>query len=156
MNIEMSPDQLEHNYAGPAWHGPSLREALDGVDAALATRRPAEGAHNIWELVGHIAVWEEVSASWLSGEAVEELAPGENFPAAGGAEAAWRALRDRADRANRTLQEAIRRFPPSRLEEIVPARDYSFATLIEGVPFHAVYHTGQIVMLRRILEGDRR
>jgi hypothetical protein len=145
-------DQLEQLHDGPAWHGPSLREALEGVDAALAARRPADAAHNIWELVGHIAVWEEVSARWLRGEAIEELTPGENFPAAGGGEAAWRALRERSDRANRALRNAIHDFPPSRLDEIVPGRDYTFATLIRGVPFHSVYHAGQIVVLRRIVE----
>jgi uncharacterized damage-inducible protein DinB len=155
MNLEMTADQLEQLHAGPAWHGPSLREALEGVDAALAARRPAEEAHNIWELVGHITVWEEVCARWLSGEAVEELAPGENFPAAGGGEAAWRALRDRSDRASRSLDEAIRRFPPSRLDEIVPARDYTFATLIRNVPFHGVYHAGQIMILKKVLNGSR-
>jgi uncharacterized damage-inducible protein DinB len=151
MDLMITADHLHDLHAGPAWHGPSLREALEGVDAALAARRPSDGAHSIWELVGHVAVWEEVSARWLSGEAVTELTPAGNFPPAGGGEAAWRALRERSDRANRALQEAIRRFPSSRLDEIVPARDYSFATLIQGVPFHSVYHAGQIVMLRKIL-----
>jgi hypothetical protein len=153
MNVALAADQLHEIHDGPAWHGPSLREALEGVDAALAARRPAEDAHNIWELAGHVAVWEEVCARWLSGEAVEELTPAENFPAAGDGESAWDALRARCDRATRSLEETIRRFPPSRLEAIVPARDYTFAALIRNIPFHSVYHTGQIMLLRKVLNG---
>ncbi|HXT21154.1 MAG TPA: hypothetical protein VN923_10415, partial [Thermoanaerobaculia bacterium] len=43
-------DQLERAFRGGAWHGPSLSEVLDGVDAATAARRAFPDAHTIAEL----------------------------------------------------------------------------------------------------------
>jgi uncharacterized damage-inducible protein DinB len=52
--------QLERAYEGEAWHGPSLRELLDGVSAAQAASRPIPNAHSIWELVNHIILREAI------------------------------------------------------------------------------------------------
>jgi hypothetical protein len=46
--------QLKRAQEGQAWHGPSLRELLDGVTAEQAAARPIPNAHSIWELVNHI------------------------------------------------------------------------------------------------------
>ena len=48
---------LEEAYKGPAWHGPSLRAALKGIDAKQAAKRQGPGRHNIWELAIHAAYW---------------------------------------------------------------------------------------------------
>jgi hypothetical protein len=48
-------EQLQRSFEGEAWHGPSLRETLDGVTAEEASRHPIPGAHSIWELVLHLA-----------------------------------------------------------------------------------------------------
>ena len=56
-----SPDRatilrsLREAYAGPAWHGPSVRVALRGISAEQAAARPAPGRNTIWELVLHLA-----------------------------------------------------------------------------------------------------
>ncbi|PYQ46578.1 MAG: hypothetical protein DMF78_26090 [Acidobacteria bacterium] len=49
--IERLEAQLEAAFEGPAWHGPSVLEALDGVTAEGASAHPLTGAHSIWELV---------------------------------------------------------------------------------------------------------
>ena len=40
---------LRRTYRGPVWHGPALRELLEGVDAEAAAARPIAGSHSIWE-----------------------------------------------------------------------------------------------------------
>ena len=45
--IERLVDQLKRSAEGDAWHGPSVREALDGVTAADAFAHPIAGAHSI-------------------------------------------------------------------------------------------------------------
>src|SRR5439155_26197090 len=40
-------DQLKRAYEGNAWHGPSVREALEGVTAKQATKRPLSNAHSM-------------------------------------------------------------------------------------------------------------
>ena len=41
---ERIAEQLRRAYDGDAWYGPSVRSALEGVDAGLATSRPVPGA----------------------------------------------------------------------------------------------------------------
>ena len=60
--IERILDQLKRAYEGDAWHGPSVKEVLAGVTAEQAHARPPGNAHTIYELVPHIAVWEDVDA----------------------------------------------------------------------------------------------
>jgi len=50
-------DQLQRAFEGEAWHGPSLRELLAEVSAEKAASRPLALAHNIWEIVLHVAAW---------------------------------------------------------------------------------------------------
>ena len=51
-------DQLRRAFDGTAWHGPSLMELLDDVDAATAAAKPLAKVHSIWELVLHVAAWD--------------------------------------------------------------------------------------------------
>ena len=48
-------DLLNEVYAGPAWHGPSVKEALEGVTAAAAAQKLDPDRNSIWELVLHLA-----------------------------------------------------------------------------------------------------
>jgi len=56
--VERIADQLRQAFEGDAWHGPSVREVLDGVSAQRASKRPIAGAHTIWEVVHHIHAWQ--------------------------------------------------------------------------------------------------
>src|SRR5215470_17811490 len=66
--VEMVVNELQRSFDGEAWHGPALMEILDGVDARAAAARPLPQAHSIWELVVHIAVWEDVVTRRIHGE----------------------------------------------------------------------------------------
>ena len=59
-------DQLRRAFYGSAWHGPAVLELLKDVDAATAAAKPLAEVHSIWELVLHIAVWDErgCAAGW--------------------------------------------------------------------------------------------
>ena len=63
-------DQLSRAFAGEAWHGDSLFEILEGVTAAQASARPIKNAHTIWELVLHIAAWDDAVLRRFGGVAV--------------------------------------------------------------------------------------
>ena len=89
--IERILDQLKRAFEGNAWHGPSIREALEGVTAEQAQARPLGNAHSIWELVQHIAVWEDVGRRRLTGDRAQiAISSPEDWPAPGDTgEAAW-------------------------------------------------------------------
>src|SRR5271154_2853266 len=72
-------DQLRRAFDGGAWHGDSLFEILEGVTASQAAARPIGDGHSIWELVLHIAAWDDAVRRRMAGVAVR-LSGKKNFP----------------------------------------------------------------------------
>ena len=83
-------DQIRRAFEGNAWHGDSVLELLAGVDAKTAAAKPIKNAHSIWELLLHIAAWDDAVRRRSGGQAVE-LTDAQNFPSVNEvSEAAWR------------------------------------------------------------------
>ena len=149
--IERILDQLNRAFEGPAWHGPSIKELLNGVTAAQAHARPLQNAHSIWELVHHIAVWEDVGRRRLEGDPAEVpiSSPEDWPPAADVSEAAWEKSKAALERGHQSLVQAISRVPESRLDEpILEGKSTVYVTL-HGVIQHDLYHAGQIAILKK-------
>jgi hypothetical protein len=53
---------------------------LSGVGADEAAARPLEGRHSIWEMILHIAAWENVVKRVLVGEKKISLSDEEDWP----------------------------------------------------------------------------
>lgn len=140
-------DQLKRAFDGQAWHGPSLKEALEGVAVEQALARPIAGAHTIWELVAHIAGWEGVVARRLSGEAISEPAEG-NFPEAP-ASADWDELVKRAFEQHDKLVEQMAALTEDDLRKRIDEKPYPAWFMAHGAVAHVAYHVGQIVLLKR-------
>src|SRR5437867_11897483 len=96
-------DQLRRAYEGNAWHGPSVREVLSGVTAAQAHARPLANAHSIWEIVHHLAVWEDGVRRRLEGDrvAIETGSPEDWQGACDETRAAWKQAKAALDRAHK-------------------------------------------------------
>jgi uncharacterized damage-inducible protein DinB len=149
---ERIADQLKRAFDGEAWHGPSLKEALDGVTAPLAIARPIRDAHSIWELLTHIAGWEGVVIRRLNGEAVSEPAEGD-FPAvpAEATEDAWAALIARVFEAHGGLVAQMAALTETDLRRRIEDKPYPAWMMAHGSVGHALYHVGQIVLLKKLL-----
>ena len=145
--------QLRWAFDGEAWHGDSLFEILEGVTAAQAAARPIARAHTIWELVLHIAAWDDAVLRRLGGVAME-LSDAENFPAVTDAsEAAWRKALAQVRRDHEKLVAAVTSLPDSRLGDVVPGKEgahYTFYYMLHGVVQHELYHAGQIALLKKM------
>lgn len=147
-------DQLRRAFSGEAWHGDSLLEILDGIAAAQAAARPVKHAHSIWELVLHIAAWDNAVRRRLAGESVQ-LPEEQNFPPVmDPSEGAWRRAVENAKRVHGELIDAVSAFPDERLSEKVPGKNsepdwYNFYYMLHGVVQHELYHAGQIAILKK-------
>ena len=151
--IERILDQLKRAFEGEAWHGPSVREALTGVSAEQAHARPLANAHNIWELVQHIAVWEDVGRRRLAGDRAQiAISSPEDWPPPDDtSEAAWEQARAALDRGHQALVAAIAGVPESRFDEPVFEGMSTVYVTLHGVIQHDIYHAGQIAMLKKAL-----
>jgi hypothetical protein len=147
-------DQLRRAFHGEAWHGPSVREVLEGVTAERASARPLAGAHSIWELVLHIEAWTEAPRQATEGIAMPSpIRPGTDWPAAGKGSVEWTAAKDRLFETAERLVKAVESFSEERLRETVPGRDFDFYFVFHGVVQHSLYHAGQIAMLKKAVQA---
>ena len=151
--IERILDQLKRAYEGSAWHGPSVKEVLNGITAAQAHARPLASAHSIYELVRHTAVWEDVGRRRLQGDAAEVVvsSPEDWPPPDDSSEAAWEQTKAALDRGHLALVDAISLRTESRLDEPILAGKSSVYVTLHGVIQHDLYHAGQIAMLKKEL-----
>jgi len=143
-------DQLRRAFHGEAWHGPSVREVLEGVTAERASRHAVAGAHNIWELVAHIDAWVTATLEAAEGVAMPRPMPAErDWPPTGEGGSAWTVAKGRLFTAAERLAAMMESFSAERLRETVPGRDFDFYFLFHGVVQHSLYHAGQIAILKR-------
>ena len=145
-------DQLRRAVEGEAWHGPSVLELLAGVSAAQAASHPIPGAHSIWELVLHLASDYDLVLRRLEGDG-HPLTPAEDWPPCpASTEENWQRALQELKRLNARLRQAVREFPPERLDApLVPEVPYTAYTHFIGVTQHNLYHAGQIALLKRAL-----
>src|SRR5438445_13544290 len=108
-------DQIRRAFEGDAWHGDSIKELLAGVTAATAAARPIKNAHTIWELVLHIAAWDDAVLRRTSGKPVT-LTDEENFPPVKDtSEGAWRKAIDHLKNKHNALIKGVAAFSDSDL-----------------------------------------
>ncbi|BDC52486.1 hypothetical protein F183_A48010 [Bryobacterales bacterium F-183] len=144
--------ELGKSHKGPAWHGPSVLETLDGVDFSKAQKRAGPEVHTIWEIVKHVTAWQQVATDVLLGEEYRSLRDDEDWPPVTGGQASdWEADLGRLKVVNETLLKTLASFPEAKLDYQVPGREYSFYVVLHGIAQHNIYHAGQIAMLKKLL-----
>ena len=142
-------DQLHRAFYGTAWHGPSMLELLEDIDAAAAAGHPIANVHSIWELLMHVAVWDQVALIRLAGTKSQPTGT-DNFPLASKpTEAAWGKAVAEAKRVHDKLVRTVAGLPDSRLRDRVPGKRYDFFHMLHGIAQHELYHAGQIAILKK-------
>jgi hypothetical protein len=135
---------LEEGYGPGAWHGPDLKAAVADVTPVTAFKRPGPGRHNIAEIVLHHAWSIRSVIKQLTGRQPDPfLIEGEDwFELNGAGGPTWPevlavllAHQDRLSKATvKTRLPEVERFD-----------------LVLGITCHAVYHAGQIQLVKRLL-----
>jgi len=145
-------DQIRRAFEGEAWHGDSVGELLANVDAKTAAAHPIQGAHSIWELLLHIAAWDDAVLRRAGGTAVK-LGDEENFPPViDTSEKAWRKAVEQVKQKHDALVRAVAAFPEARLFDPVPGKPekyYDHFYMFSGIVQHELYHAGQIALLKK-------
>lgn len=145
-SIERLLDQLNRTFGGPAWHGPALRELLDGVSEEQAKAHPIDNLHSILELVAHIRGAIDLVSERLAGNP-KELTTEEDWPDVTRTSFAV-AVTD-LERSQSRLCDAVARLRPEDLDKIVVNKTYTIYVMVHGAIQHTTYHAGQVAMLKR-------
>ncbi|HEY3402728.1 MAG TPA: DinB family protein [Ohtaekwangia sp.] len=140
---------LRRSFENNAWHGPAVKEAIGGLTQEQVVCR-IQHTHSIIELVTHMTSWRSFVISRLTGNDDFEVSDELNFPK----ESDWQKAVLDLEKSQADLITAVENFPESRLYEVVPhgSYQYSFYTLLHGIIHHDLYHTGQIMLIRRAVE----
>lgn len=139
-------DQLNRAYGGEAWHGPALRNLLDGVTESQAKARPIRDVHSILELVVHVGTWIDVVARRVGGQVVDS----NSVPDwADVTKTTWKGAVEALERAQSRLADAVARLSTEDLDKPVPGEKRSIYSEIMGALQHNVYHAGQIAILKK-------
>lgn len=146
-------DQVRRSLEGPAWHGPSLLEVLEGVTAKQAAARPIAGWKSIWELTLHAIVWQDAVRAHLAGRwPVIRIGGPKDWPRPPKAtDAAWRASVAKLRRSNAALVRAARAFPEPKLDRPLKEGATSAYIQLHGAVQHNLWHAGQMAALKRAL-----
>ena len=153
---ELFRSVYEGDASGEAWHGAALKPLLRDVTAHEASRNPGVGRHTMLQLVLHIAYWEEIFLRRLNGETVDApLNSPEDWPPNHKiSDAEWHAALERLDKAHAALSGAVASCPDAKLKEKMPGKAYDNYTVIQGLLHHTVYHTAQMVLIKKACQHD--
>jgi uncharacterized damage-inducible protein DinB len=156
--LERIAEQLRRAYDGDAWHGPSVRATLAGVDARTATTRHVSSAHTICELVLHMTAWTREVARRLRLGIAQEPEQGDWPAGAPAKDAEWTAMVAALDAANADLLDALAGLRETVLDDrIGDVRDRALGSgvtryvTLHGLVQHHAYHTGQISLLKKAI-----
>ena len=137
---------------GPAWHGPSVMELLDEINAAQALKHPMDECHSVWEIMLHLNAWQEYTLDVIYGRAIM-LEEGKDWPAqpTDVDNNEWEKVKRHFEGLGEEIRECIIHFDEFKMHQLVPDRDFNLKVLLHGVVEHNIYHTGQIALLKKLV-----
>lgn len=144
---------LDEGYGPGAWHGADLKAALADVSAEVAFWRPAPGRHNIAEIALHHAFCTNTVRGKLSGVELEPfvLEGDDWFAADNSSTMKWTDIVATVDSQQRKLAALVKSIAAGRTAS--PLNDTERFDLVLGITCHAVYHAGQVQLIKRLQTG---
>lgn len=141
---------LNEGYGPGAWHGPDLKAALSDVSPELAFWRPSPARHNIAEIALHHAYCVRSVRAQLSGIPPEAFVlEGEDwFELSGPARLGWAQILAAVETEQSRLAAVAADIAGGRVRGSLS--DTERFNLVLGITCHAVYHAGQIQLLKRL------
>lgn len=142
---------LDEGYGPGAWHGPDLKAALAEVTPQAAFHRPAEGRHNIAEIALHHAYCIRAVREQISGTAPEPFVlEGEDwFDLSDERTLTWTQVQEAVENQQRRLIQLVVDIAEGRQGS--PRTEAERFGLVLGITCHAVYHAGQVQLIKRLI-----
>ena len=139
---------LAEGYGPGAWHGPDLKAALADVAAEAAFRRPGPGRHNVAEIALHHAWSIRSVASLISGEAPAPfpLEGSDWFDLSDRGPLDWERIKAEVERQQGWLTRVAGEIRSGHSKSALPESECF--DLMLGITCHAVYHAGQVQLIK--------
>ena len=152
--------ELEQVLSGSPWYGSPVYEILDEVTFETAFEKPPGGAHSIAEIILHMLSWTEEVMDRLNGMTASMPSSGD-WPETGAPdEQKWQQYVNDFKLVNVNLLGIVQNFEEEKwAEPILDERNPELGTgvnneeLVRGLIQHHIYHSGQVAILVRIING---
>ena len=141
---------LDEGYGPGAWHGADLKAALADVSPEAAFWRPSPERHNVAEVALHHAYCVHSVRGQVSGTTPEPFVlEGQDwFELSGPERLAWPQIQAAVEKEQSKLATVVAEIAAGRTESGVSEAERF--KLVLGITCHAVYHAGQIQLLKRL------
>ena len=141
---------LNEGYGTGAWHGPDLNAALADVAGDVAFWRPGPERHNIAEIAVHHAYCvRNVRAKLAGAEPDPFVLDGDDwFALPDSSRLSWAAILDLVAREHERLATLVADLDAGRASSRLA--DSERCDLVLGITCHAVYHAGQVQLIKRL------
>jgi DinB family protein len=147
------PRLLEEGYGPGAWHGADLKAAIADVSDTTAFWRPGVGRHNIAEVALHHAFCAHSVIGQLTGASPGAFVmDGNDWFELSGSTLSWETVCATV----RTTQERLARVVADIAASTIPSPldDRAQLNLVLGITCHAIYHAGQIQLIK-VMAGQQ-
>jgi hypothetical protein len=150
LDARLAARVLEEGYGPGAWHGADFKAALADVTSEMAFWRPARGRHNIAESALHHAYCVRNVRAQVSGAAAGTfvLAGEDWFTLDGPRPLGWSKVQAVVADEQAKLAAAV----AAGTAALSDAERFELAL---GVTCHAIYHAGQVQLIKRLYGGRR-
>lgn len=140
-------------YDGQPWHGDNVITCLAGVSAEMAAAKPHNLNHSIAEIICHMTAWRYFVVEKMKGNATYEVWNTElNWREINSLnEGEWHSIQKSLRKSQIQLLELIEQMQEPMLAAPVEGRKYNFRLMLQGIAQHDIYHSGQIVIIKKLV-----
>jgi uncharacterized damage-inducible protein DinB len=142
-------DQMKRAFEEDAWHGPAVKEVLEGITWKKAIAKPIPAAHSIFEIVLHMAAWEDIVRRRLLGESVSPTSEEDWPPVTDPNNAGWDRALKALEAGNLRLRKTAAGIDDKVLDSPPVGKASTRYILLHGIIQHSLYHAGQIAVLKK-------
>lgn len=125
------------------------------INESIAFQKP-NGQHSVVELLWHMVTWKEFTISRFHEDNEKMLHYFEKNDwreLAHSDESLWKEGLDIFEQLHNELIVVIQQLKDEILSRTVPERTYNYWKLLYGILEHDIYHIGQIVYMKKVLES---
>jgi uncharacterized damage-inducible protein DinB len=155
---EKLQQELENVLSGRPWYGSSVYSIIDNVIFETAYEKPPGSVHNIAEIVLHMVAWTEEVMDRMNGITAGLPSSGDWPRTSAPDEQKWQNYVNDLKLVNVNLLGIIPDFPEEKWNEPIDDKRgdrpvVTYEDLVNGLIQHHIYHSGQIAILNRIING---
>lgn len=148
--------ELWRSFWGDPWHGPGVKQALEGIPQGDAFLRVSPEVHTVAEIVSHMSTWiQHVRKSLGGSQPVEKVTPEQDWPSDFDSDD-WDRVLKGLDDDYEQLVKRVGQLAECEILESVPGTETTRFDLVMGILLHNIYHAGQISLLKKMTIGGAR